>query len=113
MELTLETVAAGSTERGHTNSYGAGVWRWTKPINIQTAREFHAQALEIMTPGKKGPVMMDLSEATHVDACGLQLLVALAVQCLTRGRVFEVARASYAIERDLQLAGVSYLLRQE
>src|SRR5438132_536930 len=103
MDPGTQTVESSSEEKG--------VWRWNKPIDIGTSREFYSRAVDVMSG--KGPIVMDLSESTHLDACGLQILVALAVQALTRGRLFEIAKASYAIQRDLQLAGVGYLLRQE
>lgn len=109
MESVVETVESspGKMAAGHK------VWRWNKPLDVKNAREFHARALEVMKPGQGGAVVLDLSDAVYMDACGLQLLVALAVQCLTRGRLFEIAKASYAIRRDMELAGVAYLMRQE
>ena len=56
---------------------------------------------------------MDLSEAPSIDACGVQILVAIAVEALNRGRFFEIHPARECIKRYLQLAGVGYLLRQE
>ena len=111
MEETIQI--ALSPDADATEPASPGVWRWSKPIDVATAHEFHARARELMKPGAKGPVILDLSESVEVDACGLQILVVLAVQALSVGRFFEIAGASRAIERDLQLAGVGYLLRQE
>ncbi len=109
MESAVETVESSpASQPGR-----AGTWHWNKPVDIRNAREFHTIAVAMMKPGQSGPIILDLSEAVYLDACGLQLLVALAVQCLTRGRLFEISRAPYAIQRDLQLAGVSYLMSQE
>ena len=90
-----------------------GVWHWNKPIDIRHAAQFHAEALAAIKTGMKSPIILDLSDASHLDACGLQILVALAVEALTVGRLFEIVKVSGAIERDLQLAGVNYLMRQE
>ena len=80
---------------------------------MDTGLDFHRMALDLMGPGKSGPLLLDLSEASHIDACGMQLLLTLAIEALNRGRVFEIVKASYAIQRDLQLSGVAYLMRQE
>lgn len=89
------------------------IWHWNKPIDIRHAAQFHAEALAAIQTGRNSPIILDLSDAPHLDACGLQILVALAVEALTAGRLFEIVKASGAIGRDLQLAGVSYLMRQE
>ena len=90
-----------------------GVWHWNKPIDIRHAAQFYAEALASIQTGRKSPILLDLSDASHFDACGLQIIVALAVEALTLGRLFEIVKATGAIEGDLQLAGVSYLMRQE
>lgn len=77
-----------------------------------SALEFHASAMDAMNSGGSGPLLLDLSESSNIDACGLQILVAVAVEALSRGRFFEVSKASEAVERNLQLAGVGYLLKQ-
>ena len=96
-----------------TAASASGVWQWCKPIDIGTVREFHAAALDRLRSTPRGPMFLDLLKASHMDACGLQLLVVLAVHAITDGRKFEISNASDAIERDLQLSGVAYLLRQD
>ena len=89
------------------------VWRWAHPVDIRHAAAFHAAAMETLKSGRKGPLILDLSESTVVDACGLQILVAIAIEALSKGRFFEIANASQGIQQDLRLAGVSYLLQQQ
>jgi anti-anti-sigma factor len=100
---TTETIA----------STGPAVWQWRQPVDIGSSREFHSCAIAKMAPGQYGPLLLDLSEAPYLDACGLQILLAIAIEALARGRIFEIVKASDAILRDLQLSGVAYLMRQE
>ena len=89
------------------------VWRWSRDLDIEHASNFHAQALTHLRSGQSGRLILDLSQATRMDAAGLQILVAVAVQALNQGRFFEIAQAPYRIRRYLQLAGVGYLLGEE
>jgi anti-anti-sigma factor len=86
------------------------VWRWRSALDIEHAAEFHSCAVARMKPGQNGGLIMDLSEASHMDASGLQILVAIAVEALNQSRFFEISKASNSIERDLQLAGAGFLL---
>jgi anti-anti-sigma factor len=108
MDLTLEGLESSPV----LTAAESGIWRWDKAVDVRNAAQFHAEALASVTTGKKA-ILLDLSEAPHMDACGLQIVVALAVQALTVGRLFEIVKASSAIQRDLQLSGLSYLMRQD
>jgi hypothetical protein len=40
-----------------------GVWRWSQPLDIAHAREFHAEALEVLTPERTGQLLLDLRDS--------------------------------------------------
>jgi anti-anti-sigma regulatory factor len=108
MDTAIETAAIEPNASALT-----AVWHWRQPLDIEHAVELHSEAVERMKPGRGTQLVMDLTEAPSIDACGVQILVALAVEALTRGRFFEISQAPYCIRRYLQLAGVGYLLRQD
>lgn len=90
----------------------ADVWQWPQPLVVQTAEEFLREASGLVGAGQRGPLRICLRQASNMDACGLQVLMALAVEALKAGRLFEITEASPRVARQLQLAGVGYLMRE-
>lgn len=77
----------------------------TGAAGVELAEVVHQAALQAADSGKD--VVLDWTRAEHVDACSLQLLVALRAALVERGHALRVAGSNPAVEKYLTLAGLA------
>jgi anti-anti-sigma regulatory factor len=75
---------------------------------IREAAQLRSQLLA--HAGKPGPYQIDASAVEAVDAAGVQVLVAFALDCLERNAGYRWTGRSPALEEAISVLGVSALL---
>jgi anti-anti-sigma regulatory factor len=76
-------------------------------ISLDAVHQLSDMALRTVTGGKE--VAVDWSEATHICAGALQVLLALGTALGARGQVFSVAGDNPVVRHTLELVGISQL----
>lgn len=84
------------------------VIRLTGSTTLDLAERLHQEALRLAGTGKG--VAVDLSQSEHVDACTLQVLVALRAELARQGRGLEVAVGCDPLPAWVELSGLRSLL---
>jgi anti-anti-sigma regulatory factor len=78
-------------------------------INLDAARQLYDAALQALAGGRD--VAVDWSQAVHVSAGALQVLLTLGAALHARGSVFSVMGDNAGVRRTLELGGLSGLFQ--
>lgn len=78
-------------------------------INLDAARQLHDAALQALAGGRE--VAIDWSQARHVSAGAVQVLLALGVALHARGSVLPVTGENVNVRRMLEPGGLSRLFQ--
>ena len=74
-------------------------------IDLDAARRLYDVTLQALAGGRE--VALDWSQATHVGAGALQILVALGTALRARGQALSIAGDNPGVRRMLELTGLS------
>ena len=101
-DLKGPSTSSGSVKR-------SSIWRTALS---ESPAALHQQALAFAAPGEKGALLVDLSEVPDdcLNGSALQIVLALGVDALQKGRRFEVVHVRPGLTALFELAGVGYLL---
>jgi anti-anti-sigma regulatory factor len=74
-------------------------------LSLEHVRSLHEAAMRL--PRDTASVVVDCAAAEHLDACTLQVLLALKAELETCGRAFRIAGETADVRKYLKLAGLS------
>jgi anti-anti-sigma regulatory factor len=100
--------AVNSAPAGNHDAPGTGRVVLGAACTIHEALALQAQLLA--TANHPGPFELDGAGVEHVDAAGVQLLVAFALDCLERGVAYSWKARSAALEEAIRVLGVAALI---
>lgn len=78
-------------------------------IDLANAQKLVAAAAPLLAADDRSPVLLDLAGVTFLDSTGIGALLEVRNQALVAERHTEIVAMSGAVERVLELAGLSHL----
>ncbi len=74
-------------------------------VNAAQARRLREEALVALAGA--GPVTVDLARAEYLDGAAMQVLLALHMELVARGRAFKVVAMAPSVEDTLRVVGLA------